>query len=135
MAKRRRQSRQAHEGRAAHAVRAGRAVADPAVVTIRAREAKAVFQAQVTRAADLVRLAEEWAYILRTRRRWTEHPDLCQSLGERALDDLRRAGVPRPFIRRLASVNHVEIELHAWDPADTAAARIHEAACDIPWEY
>jgi hypothetical protein len=116
-------------------VRAGRTAADLAVVTIRARDARAVFQAQVTRAADLERLAEEWAYILRTRRRWTDHPDLRQSFGERALDDLHRAGVPRPFIRRLASVHHVEVELHAWDPTDAAAARIHEAASDIPWEY
>jgi hypothetical protein len=38
-------------------------------------------------------------------------------------------------MRTLASTNLVEIELHAWDPGDETASRIHEAAADVPWEY
>jgi hypothetical protein len=92
-------------------------------------------EARVGRGAPLERLAQEWAYILRSRSRWADKPDARLSLRARALADLERAGVPRAFMRRLASVGHVEVELHRWDVADAEADRIHEAAAETPWEY
>ncbi|MGH9199806.1 MAG: hypothetical protein ACRD2A_01045, partial [Vicinamibacterales bacterium] len=83
----------------------------------------------------LVRLAQEWTYILRSRTRWADDEDLRQSLRERALDDLENIGVPRTFLKKLTSTSHVEVELHKWDAADEEANRIHEAAAEIPWEY
>jgi hypothetical protein len=126
--------------------RVSRSAPHDAVVTIRAHDGRAAFETHVTRAAKLERLAEEWTYILRARQRWTHDPSLRQTFCNRALEDLQRAGVRRAFIRRLASinyftvesqkrVNHVEVELHKWDPADADATRIHEAASEIPWEY
>ena len=83
----------------------------------------------------LERLAEEWTYILRSRTRWADDADLRQSFRGRALDDLERVGVPRTFMKKLASASHVEVELHGWDPADAVVNRLHEAAAEVPWEY
>ena len=38
-------------------------------------------------------------------------------------------------LERLSTVVHIEVELHDWDPQDAEAARIGEAASQIPWEY
>jgi hypothetical protein len=128
--------------RAPKARRAGRM---PPVVTIRGQGPRGLLKKDVTRAAPLERLAQEWAYVLRSRTRWADKPDIRRALRTRALDDLERAGVSRAFVRQLVSsrdaegerpmVHHVEVELHRWNAADGEADRIHEAAADVPWEY
>lgn len=115
--------------------KAGRAVANQPVVTIRAQNGQRIIEAGVARSAPLERLAEEWAYILRSRTRWADKPEIRRSIRSRALDDLECAGVPRAFMRQLVSVYHVEVELHKWAARDADANRVHEAAAEIPWEY
>jgi hypothetical protein len=85
--------------------------------------------------AALVRLSQEWGYVLRARPRWNDDPNLRHSMGERALADLEGLGVPLAFVRRLALVDRIEVELHAWDANDAGASKIHDAACEMPWEY
>src|SRR5262245_8695659 len=104
------------------------------VVTIRAQDGE-VFATDVMSGAGFERLAQEWAYTLRARPRWVDDQPVRQDFRDRALDDLERAGIPRAFMRRLASVRHVEVELHEWDPKDAEASRLHEAASEVPWEY
>jgi hypothetical protein len=132
MAKRRR-SRPATRSAAP---RARRAAVDQTVITIRTEDAHGgLLETTVSRRARLERLAEEWTYILRSRSRWADNPDVRHAFRLRALDDLERAGVPRTFMKQLASASHVEVELHRWDVADAAANRMHEAAAEVPWEY
>jgi hypothetical protein len=56
-------------------------------------------------------------------------------LRDRALADLETLGLSPSFIERLATVHHVEVELHRWNAADESANQIHEAAAAFPWEY
>jgi hypothetical protein len=112
-----------------------RTAADQPVVTIRTQVRQRLIEARVLRHARVERLAEEWTYILRSRTRWADDQGLRQAARERALDDLERVGVPRTFMKRLASCSHVEVELHGWDPADADTNRLHEAAAEVPWEY
>lgn len=135
MAKRQRSGSRASTRAGRRGPQARRPAEDRPVVTIRAHNGKAVIKAPVPSAPTLEVLAKEWGYILRSRTRWAGDPDLRQSFRERALKDLGRMGVPRQFIKRLASVRHVEVELHKWDVNDADANRIHEAAAEIPWEY
>jgi transglutaminase-like putative cysteine protease len=114
------------------AKRSGR---DHRVITIRARDDKGVFETEVIHLRRLERLAQEWNYILRARARWAADPDQRAVIGDRALNDLKGLGIGSPFLQRLALVERVEVELHAWAPAATEANRIHEAAADVPWEY
>jgi hypothetical protein len=111
------------------------AAADQPVVTIRTQIHHRLIEARVLRRARVERLAEEWTYILRSRTRWADDQELRQSARVRALDDLERVGVPRTFMKKLASASHVEVELHGWDPADADTNRLHEAAAEVPWEY
>lgn len=106
-----------------------------AVVTVRTLLRQQVVEAHVPRQAALVRLAEEWTYILRSRARWVDDQEIRRSYRDRALADLERVGIPHAFMKRLASARHVEVELYAWDPADASAVVVHEAAADFPWEY
>src|SRR6185295_11941934 len=78
-----------------------------------------VKRVDVPRHPQIVRLAEEWAYILRSRSRWKDDDDVREKYRQRALDDLERLGVPSAFMKQMASRQHVEVELHAWDAADT----------------
>lgn len=115
--------------------RGSRAAVDQAVITIRTLTRRGLIDVHVPRHVRVERLAEEWTYILRSRTRWADDQGLRQSFRDRALDDLERVGVSRTFMKKLASVTHVEVELHKWDPADADANRIHEAAAEVPWEY
>jgi hypothetical protein len=123
------------KGDAAPKARARRPTPAATVITIRACDSGKLREEQVTRAAGLERLAREWRYVLRARSRWADNPGLRQVFGERARDDLVRAGISQTFIRHLATVKHVEVQLHDWNTADAEADRIHEAASAIPWEY
>ena len=105
------------------------------VVTIRFRSAGEILDRNVKRDGRIVRLAEQWAYRLRSRARWADDEDLRRSLRDRALEDLESLGVPRTFMKRMASCRHAEVELCQWDATDTATNVIHEAAADMPWEY
>ena len=56
-------------------------------------------------------------------------------ISDRAIEDLNSIGVHRDFLRQLALVDCIEVELHDWDRSDADATRIHEAAAELPWEY
>jgi hypothetical protein len=83
----------------------------------------------------LPRLAQEWTYLLRVRSRWASDSDLRKSIGKRAAKDLARVGVSSKRLQDLAHVDRIEVELYDWDRQDKEACAIHEAACEIPWEY
>lgn len=85
--------------------------------------------------APIIQLAQEWSYLLRSRTRWVDHNGVRLSLRDRALTDLEQLGFSRSFIRRLATVNHIEVELHPVSGTDAAAAQVYEAAAEFPWEY
>ncbi len=51
------------------------------------------------------------------------------------MKDLLEIGISDDQMRQLATVDRIEVELHDWDPSDADAARDHEAAADVPWEY
>jgi hypothetical protein len=139
MAKRARQSsrrvRKAATSETLHAPRSP----DGALVTIRAarQEYDTPIELVVTRDASpaIERMAREWGYILRVRTRWNGDADLRRDFGERAVGDLEKLGIDRNFIQGIVPAGHVEVELHAWDPADAEANRIYEAASEVPWEY
>jgi hypothetical protein len=106
------------------------------VITIHAGDRRQErFTQDVTGTAPLVRLAQEWSYILRARSRWADDAEQRKSFGARALDDLKRVGVPRSFIQQVALAERIEVELHDWDRNDPRADKIHEAAAEVPWEY
>ena len=110
--------------------------ADPqAVITIRTLIRDRVIEQTVSQTAPFQRLAEEWTYILRSRTRWADDPGLRLSIRDRALGDLERVGVPRAFMKKLATTSHVEIELHHWKAGDSRLDAIYEAAAEVPWEY
>ena len=113
----------------------GRRVRPSPVITVRTLIGGRRIEGHVPASAPIERLTEEWAYLLRSRARWVDQPHVRLSLRERALADLETLGLARSFIERLATVHHVEVELHTWDPADENADRIHEAAASFPWEY
>ena len=94
-----------------------------------------VERVDVPRDPQIVRLAEEWSYILRSRTRWKDDDEIREAYRQRALDDLERLGVPQRFMKQMASRQHVEVELHAWEAADAEVNTIHEAAAELPWEY
>ena len=91
--------------RAARAPRSRtRNVGASAIVTIRTMVGREIAEAKVAPAEGVVRLAEEWTYILRSRTRWADDADTRKEFRDRALDDLERAGVPRAFMNRLATL-------------------------------
>jgi hypothetical protein len=108
---------------------------DQTVITIRTLIRGRLVEQKVSRQAPVARLAEEWTYILRSRTRWADDAELRLSVRDRALRDLERVGVPRAFMKKLATTSHVEVELHPWDTADRRLDAIHEAAAEVPWEY
>ncbi len=110
-------------------------VAPPAVVTIRAFAGGALVESLVSRAAPLVRLSEEWTYVLRSRARWLDHQELRDSIRDRARTALESLGVTPEKMEQFATADHVEVELHDWDSQAAELDRIHEAAAELPWEY
>jgi hypothetical protein len=106
---------------------------DKGFVTIRAQDG--VLVARLVHPERLPRLAQQWNYILRGRARWASDPDLRSTIADRATEDLSSLGVHRDFLRQLALVDRIEVELHDWDRSDADATRIHEAAAELPWEY
>jgi hypothetical protein len=106
-----------------------------AIVRIRIRLEGRVLVEPVTRDAPVERLAQEWAYILRSRKRWVDDHAIRRWFRDRAIDDLERLGVSREYVERMASCKHIEVELVDWNRNDPTANRMHEAAADLPWEY
>ncbi|WP_249137916.1 hypothetical protein [Bradyrhizobium canariense] len=104
----------------------------PGIATIRAA---GVPDTPVTNPERLARLAQEWTYLLRVRSRWAFDVELRKSIAERAVKDLAGVGVSTKRLRELATAKRIEIEVHDWDRADARICAIHEAACEIPWEY
>jgi hypothetical protein len=122
-------------GRTSSASPASPSTQNPRIATIRADKDLNVPDTVITNPARLARLAQEWTYLLRVRSRWKSDSDLRKSVAERAVKDLADVGVSRERLRQLAKAERVEIELHDWDRNDPNACRIHEAACEVPWEY
>ena len=102
------------------------------IATIRAA---GVAETSIENAELLPRIAQEWTYLLRVRSRWASDPEQRKSIGKRAAKDLERVGISSKRLRELAHVNRIEVELYDWDRRDKEACAIHEAACEIPWEY
>jgi hypothetical protein len=116
--------------------RAGATRAAPnAIVTIRTLIGRRLIEGHLAPGAPIVRLTEEWSYLLRSRARWRDHDGVRQSLRTRALDDLEQLGFTRPFVRQLATVHHIEVELHPPKDKDASASEAYEAAAGFPWEY
>jgi hypothetical protein len=107
----------------------------PTVITIRALYRKRLIEQPISQDAPLLRLAEEWTYILRSRARWADDGDLRLWVRDRALDGLERVGVRRAFMKKLATAAHVEVELHGWKRGDARLDTLYEAASEVPWEY
>lgn len=127
--------KQQRRRKATRAATAKRKAVVQAVITIRAMVGGRLVTQNVLQTAPLQRLAEEWTYILRSRTRWSDDPDLRLSVRDRALRDLEHVGVPLAFLKKLATASHVEVELHPWSVDDTSVNAIHEAASEVPWEY
>ena len=106
-----------------------------AVVTIRTLIGRSLIEGHLAANAPIVRLNEEWSYLLRSRARWVDHDHVRKSLRERALGDLEQLGFTRPFLRRLATVHHIEVELHPPKDKDASTNQVYEAAASFPWEY
>src|SRR5262249_5811575 len=106
-------------------------------ITIRAQDTQnqEIFEASLPRSAKLEQLAEKLTYILRARFGWADDLEQGKYFSSQAVADLKNLGAKREFIEKLSTVIHVEVELHHWDPRDVEAARIGEAASEIPWEY
>jgi hypothetical protein len=105
------------------------------VITVRTLIGGRRVEGRILSSAPIVRLADEWAYLLRSRARWVDQSSVRLTLRDRALADLVTLGLSPSFIERLATVHHVEVELHRWNAADESANQIHEAAAAFPWEY
>ena len=106
-----------------------------AVVTLRTLIGRRVIEGHLAAGAPIVRLNEEWSYLLRSRARWRDHDDVRKSLRTRAIDDLEQLGFTRPFVRQLATVHHIEVELHPPKDKDASTNQLYEAAAGFPWEY
>src|SRR4029453_18773222 len=111
--------KQQRRRKATRAATAKRKAVVQAVITIRAMVGGRLVTQNVLQTAPLQRLAEEWTYILRSRTRWSDDPDLRLSVRDRALRDLEHVGVPLAFLKKLATASHVEVELHPWSVDDT----------------
>jgi hypothetical protein len=81
------------------------------------------------------RMALQWGYILRVRRRWADDLDMRENFGAKAVTDLVELGIKLDTIRKFASASHIEVELydHGSNSADADSAL--DAASEIPWEY
>ena len=106
-----------------------------AFVTIRTQIGRQLIEGHLAAGAPIVRLNEEWSYLLRSRARWVDHGEVRKSLRERALADLEQLGFTRAFVRRLATVHHIEVELHPPKDKDASTNQDYEAAAGFPWEY
>ena len=116
--------------------RAGATLKSPnAVVTLRTLIGRRLIEGHLADGAPIVRLNEAWSYLLRSRARWRDHDDVRKSLRARAIDDLEQLGFTRPFVRQLATVHHIEVELHPPKDRDASANQVYEAAAGFPWEY
>ena len=93
---------------------ATQANSDKGFVTIRAQDG--VLVARPDHPERLPRLAQQWNYILRGRARWASDPDLRSTIADRATEDLNSIGVHRDFLRQLALVDRIEVELHDLGP-------------------
>ena len=102
------------------------------IATIRAA---GVLPTSIEHPERLPRLAQEWTYLLRVRSRWASDVELRKSIAKRAVDDLKSVGVSLDRLRELAKAERIEIELHDWNRQVPQICAIHEAACEIPWEY
>jgi hypothetical protein len=109
--------------------------AAPPVVTIRARARGALVERTVSAKQALLRLAEEWTYVLRSRARWLDDQERRELVRNRALRALGALGITRNDVKQFGAADHVEVELHATGPQDAPLDAIQEAAAELPWEY
>ena len=81
----------------------------PAVVTVRAAVADGIVSTSISRKAGIVRLAEEWTYILRSRARWLDDQERRESFRDRALTGLNSLGITREQIAKFATADLIGI--------------------------
>ncbi|WP_426436021.1 hypothetical protein [Bradyrhizobium genosp. P] len=105
------------------------------MVVVRALLNEELFEAEVRKPARLIRVAQEWNYILRVRARWARDADLRNQLGQRAVKDLGSLGISEVELQRLASADSIEVELANLDGSGFEDGDIYEAASEAPWEY
>ncbi|MBR0781266.1 hypothetical protein [Bradyrhizobium iriomotense] len=110
----------------------GNSPPDKRIATIRAA---GVEDTHIKHPELLARIAQEWTYLLRARSRWASDTELRKSVAERAVKALASVGVTSERLRELATAERIEIEVHDWERSDARTCAIHEAACEIPWEY
>jgi hypothetical protein len=135
MPTRRRKTVAASKRKKAPARRGAKREPPNAVVTVRTLIGQHIIGGHLGAGAPIVRLNEEWSYLLRSRARWRDHDDVTKSLRTRAIDDLEQLGFTRAFVRQLATVHHIEVELHPPKDKDASTNQIYEAAAAFPWEY
>lgn len=79
--------------------------------------------------SEFQRVAMQWTYIVRNRRRWAERDVSVQEQAERARELLRRLGLSESARERLAFAGHVEVVIPWMSEAVGWELRI------MPWEY
>ena len=101
------------------------------VVTVRARG----HDVDVSRNAPVLRVAEEWTYVLRSRARWLDNQELRDTVRDRAVDALKSLGLSDNDLQEFAKARHVEVELYVPSDVDKGLSAVEEAAAELPWEY
>ncbi len=79
--------------------------------------------------AEFQRLAVQWAYVVRNRRRWAERTDTVGEQATRAVELLRFLGLSEATREELAAAGHVEVVIPWTSEAVGWELRI------FPWEY
>lgn len=78
---------------------------------------------------EFQRLAVQWTYIVRNRRRWVQHDNTVDDQADRARAFLLQLGLSKPDLERLAFAGHVEVIIPWTDEETGWETRI------FPWEY
>lgn len=78
---------------------------------------------------EFQRLAVQWTYIVRNRRRWVQRDNSVDDQAERARSFLLQLGLSEPDLERLAFAGHVEVIIPWTDEETGWETRI------FPWEY
>lgn len=78
---------------------------------------------------EFQRVAVQWTYIVRNRRRWAERAETIQDQAKRARGLLKELGLSEPDRKRLAQAGHVEVVIPWSKEATGWELRI------FPWEY
>jgi hypothetical protein len=86
--------------------------------------------------ARMQRLAKHWHFVMRSRRRWIDNPELAKDIQDRAVRHLDAIGVKADALEKIAAQGAVQISIteSASSPTQTTSDPGWEARL-IPWEY